>query len=344
MSSTARRIPSLDGLRALAILMVIYGHLTGTPGFPWFVRGDYPRFGVRIFFVISGFLITTLLLNEREKTGTISLRDFYVRRAYRIFPAASVFLVVVSIVYSRLVTIPDFLASFFYAVNYYSRSPVLGHMWSLSVEEQFYMLWPVLLLFCFRKRFTILLVGIALAPILRGIVSAIDFKAALLWFPCIQDALAIGCLLAVLGPKLDRIRPTIDRWIIPIAIVTLAMPAFTYPPGVQPIAILSLMNIGIALCVDHLIRHPYAFFNNPPIEWVGRLSYSLYLWQEPFVIHQIKGWWMNFPVNILCAFACACGSHYLVEKPFLALRERRKAAKRMHQQATAEAELATGTS
>jgi peptidoglycan/LPS O-acetylase OafA/YrhL len=96
------RIPSLDGLRALSISFVLLGHLAFTPGFPitrsWWTDA-YAHYGVRIFFVISGYLITTLLVREREKTGAIDLKQFYIRRAYRILPAAYFYLIVVTLVF-----------------------------------------------------------------------------------------------------------------------------------------------------------------------------------------------------------------------------------------------------
>ena len=91
--ATSSRIPSLDGLRTVSLACVVLAHLSGTRHFfRWDVLEIYGNFRVRIFFVISGFLITGLLLKERERSGTISLRDFYVRRAYRILPAAYVFM------------------------------------------------------------------------------------------------------------------------------------------------------------------------------------------------------------------------------------------------------------
>jgi peptidoglycan/LPS O-acetylase OafA/YrhL len=104
----------------------------------------YGSFGVRIFFVISGFLITGLLLNERERTGTISLPDFYVRRAYRILPAAYVFMLAMIAAHWHALSWSSIFAALTYSSNYlHEKNWVLGHLWSLSVEEQFYLLWPL---------------------------------------------------------------------------------------------------------------------------------------------------------------------------------------------------------
>jgi peptidoglycan/LPS O-acetylase OafA/YrhL len=325
MSSSPKRIPSLDGLRALAIIFVIVFHAAETDGFPPWLRlsSPYGSFGVRIFFVISGYLITTLLLKEKEKTGTISLWDFYVRRAYRILPAAYAYILCIAIIGHNLATWKDFLTSILYVENYYGHAPVFWHLWSLSIEEQFYLLWPALLLFFFRKRVPIVIFGLAMAPFFRGFAYVVDQKEMLVWFPAVQDALATGCLMALLGPRLNSLRRWTDRLIVPIAVLVFALPGLSYPHGVQPLIILSLTNFGIAICIDHCIRHPYRLLNNPPVEWVGRLSYSLYLWQEPFLFLQnVHRWWTRFPINILLALVCACASYYCIERPFLALRDR----------------------
>ena len=146
--SSSSRIPSLDGLRALSISFVLVGHLALNTGFPiqrsWWTDA-YAHYGVRIFFVISGFLITTLLLGERQKTGKIDLKEFYIRRAYRIFPAAYFYLLVVTFLFYSSLSLNYLVAAYTYMTSYAIHSPwILRHLWSLSVEEQFYMLWPAL--------------------------------------------------------------------------------------------------------------------------------------------------------------------------------------------------------
>ncbi len=147
------RLPSLDGLRAVSIALVLLGHLEGTKGFPSWLDShvDLGNLGVRVFFVISGFLITTLLVREWSDTGRISLTNFYLRRLFRIFPACYLFLSVMAIIsatgYIELRP-HDLLCGFTYTMNnHVDRSWYVGHLWSLSVEEQFYILWPVVLYF-----------------------------------------------------------------------------------------------------------------------------------------------------------------------------------------------------
>src|SRR5262249_451846 len=132
-SKPAFRIASLDGLRALSISLVLLGHLAGTQGFPIHaphLLARYADAAVRVFFVISGFLITTLLIREREKTGTISLKKFYWRRAVRIFPAAYFYMIVVSIAFHATLAWKDIAVAFTYMTSYSLLRPwVLGHLW-----------------------------------------------------------------------------------------------------------------------------------------------------------------------------------------------------------------------
>lgn len=135
------RIRTLDGLRALSISLVILGHLAGNPRIPPRLADamDFANFGVRVFFVISGFLITMLLLKEEAKTGTISLRNFYIRRVFRIFPAFYAYFAVIAVCSLAgyiVVNHSDLLAAAFYVMNFrFHPSWYLGHLWSLSVEE-----------------------------------------------------------------------------------------------------------------------------------------------------------------------------------------------------------------
>src|SRR6516225_7637364 len=136
----SRRIPSLDGLRAIAIGLVVFGHLCGTSNF--FPRstfaplGDFGNLGVRVFFVISGFLITLLMLDEIEATGTVSLKLFYLRRILRILPACYAYILFVLIAYRlglAALSPGDLFHAVTYTMNYYKQASwVFGHLWSLS--------------------------------------------------------------------------------------------------------------------------------------------------------------------------------------------------------------------
>ena len=161
-NSTDRRIPSLDGFRAISILMVCYGHLSGTRNFPVSIVeygrwcGDVAHLGVLVFFVISGFLITSLLMSEHEMTDAVSLKRFYLRRIVRIFPAFYAFILVMAVATllgAAQLTGRDFAYALTYTVNFEpNRALQIGHLWSLSVEEQFYLLWPLTLLLLRERR------------------------------------------------------------------------------------------------------------------------------------------------------------------------------------------------
>src|SRR5439155_2931926 len=177
MSAAAeRRIPSLDGLRAISITLVLVSHLAGTRNFPLSATtGNFlglGEFGVIVFFVISGFLITGLLLDELARTDRIRLGRFYFRRTLRIFPPYYMLIAVLAVAGAAGViqlAPHDVARTMTYTSNYYAgRSWFVGHTWSLSVEEQFYLLWPaVLLLAGTRRAFVIAGAVVLLAPVVR---------------------------------------------------------------------------------------------------------------------------------------------------------------------------------
>ena len=159
-AASIARIPSLDGLRTLSIFLVIALHtiqryaINHTVSTVWYGIFNGST-GVLIFFVISGYLITRLLLNEHQKSGSISLRGFYLRRAMRILPPLYVYVAVLLILgwAGRLaITKLDIVSALFFFHNYAPSSMwALEHFWSLSTEEQFYLIWPCILLYCLRR-------------------------------------------------------------------------------------------------------------------------------------------------------------------------------------------------
>src|ERR1019366_238747 len=178
MSGSAR-IPSLDGLRALSISLVIFAHLCGTTDWP-FSQGtlsatrNLGALGVRVFFVISGFLICQQLIDESQAQGTVSLRRFWLRRSLRIFPPAFAFIGVMCTLNhtARFLEPGDLTAAVTYTMNYHRQHAwQLGHLWSLSVEEQFYLTWPLVALAGVTHMRFCALVTIILGPFMRLLVS-----------------------------------------------------------------------------------------------------------------------------------------------------------------------------
>ncbi len=318
-----QRIPSLDGLRAISISLVCVAHLTHVKMVPSFFS-YYALTGVQIFFVISGYLITTILLSEYHQTSTISLRQFYIRRAYRILPAAGVYMLFAFTFYWHELRWYDIAAMLLYLVNFDPARPwMVGHLWSLGVEEQFYFLWPSVLKHSYRHRITILLGTIIFAPIFSAICFYFKIPGGGFgMFPSVANTLAIGCLLAILSPRIPKIRGW-AAFIMLLAVIFI--PTFDADTRVRTLfnlfVLSPIMQCSIAGLVLHVIRSPYWFLNFAPVMWLGRISYSLYLWQQPFFYAQIR-----YPAyRLLYGVALACLSYYVVEQPILRLRQNRAA-------------------
>ena len=331
--------PALDGIRALAILAVVLGHATGFPASGYL--------GVDIFFVLSGFLITTLLLDERLRTGAVSLRAFYRRRAYRLLPALF-FLLAVFVVVSALGVLANrspfdeaifgVLAGLGYFSNFAIATEAgarampseLTHLWSLAAEEQFYIVWPAVLFVVLQGRLRLalgVLVGgllLTTAEQLRLFFEGASWARIGFGVDTRSTSILVGCLLAVL--LASGARPRVEaaaRWVGPPAIVALGI-LLLWDPGravfAGPLllaAIGSAMLILLALDTGSLLARA---LSTPPLVFLGRISYSLYLWHLPvFVAFGISGSrveLMDLPA-LGVALACAIGSYYLVEMPFL---------------------------
>jgi len=321
------RIPTLDGLRGICISLVLLSHLSGTQHF---VRSDifelYGNLGVRTFFVLSGYLITAILTKEHAKAGGIALRDFYLRRAYRIVPPAYAFMLVAIATHWRVLSWANIAIALTFTSNYYYGGHyVLGHLWSLSAEEQFYLLWPLILVLFFRRRLWIIGGVLAAGPPLRIVLWMIWGRHGMGHpFPVLMDALAGGCALQMLQPQLVRYqRMFASRWFSLVPVVTALLPLMQlfstrFYQGVG----LSVLHVGIALSVQHVMASRYSVLNLRPVAWLGTISYSLYLWQQLFLNRASGEPWAAFPLNLVFAIGCGAASYYLVERPALRMRER----------------------
>ena len=317
-----KRIPSLDGLRAISITLVMLSHLVKWKHVSLAGAETYGELGVNIFFVLSGYLITNLLLREHQRTSTISLRDFYTRRAFRIFPAAFIFLAVVIPLFWHEMRWYHIAAAVFYAANMdLSRPWIFGHLWSLSIEEQFYLLWPFAVKKWRRHATTILVCVFLATPVFRAALYAFKVHNGLVGsLPVFADELAVGCLLAIFATRLPRISGYLAVAMVAIMILVPWFPATSATRSLFMLFVLRpLQQLSIAGIVLHVIQVPYRALNWQPISWVGKISYSLYLWQELFCSNPALHWGY---VLVLPALACACLSYYVVEQPMLRLRER----------------------
>ncbi|MCU0484381.1 MAG: acyltransferase [Chloroflexi bacterium] len=297
--------PEVEGLRGIAVVLVVLFHADLVALAGGFV-------GVDVFFVISGFLITALLLRERERTGRIGFLGFYARRARRLMPAALVVLVVTLVAAATLVAPLDrpgvaldgaaaavSLANIRFALaegDYFtvmaSPSPFL-HFWSLGVEEQFYLVWPALLLLGARGRRPRLGAGIVLAGVLAGSLAAcvIVTDVAPGWafysLPTRAWQLAAGGLLAIGAGALARLPgpPMAALGWMGLAAV-LAAPAMLDAsvayPGVA--ALLPTLGAAALIAAGERRHGPAGLLSLAPVRFLGRISYSLYLWHWPILV------------------------------------------------------------
>jgi peptidoglycan/LPS O-acetylase OafA/YrhL len=343
-----RHLAGLDGLRAIAVGLVILCHAALSSGFPSFpgsaeLSRQAAR-GVEIFFVLSGFLITWLLLQEERATGAISLRGFYFRRAFRILPAA-VFYLAVLCALAAPGWIPlrweEVVASLLFFRAWVEGSLATGHFWTLGIEEQFYLVWPFFLTLWpySRSRVWLIAAAVLLAPVWNQLnimmfgATGINHGRTDLRY----GSLMMGCLLAHL--RFDpRTRAWLQREALlrPAAVIAAALlfalsgTELARPvPSALRIFLPTAGFAGIALVINALVESRGGWIdrwmNAPFMTWTGRLSYSLYLWQQLFCRYEDTAavpWIRAFPWNVAATFAAAWVSYAWVEQPMLRLRER----------------------
>lgn len=342
--------PELDGIRGISILLVFGLHFI-----PRYFPGGY--FGVEVFFVLSGFLITALLLQEWRHRGSINLRDFYLRRAFRLGPALLVYLILIS-GYALLFmsrehaneTYIGVLATLSYVSNWMIAlvpsfpTGILAITWSLAVEEQFYLFWPLTLFLLLSRKLSlrsiILVIVVGLCAVIayrfflfhrgapfRRLYYATDTRA---------DGLLWGCLLACLVfwdllPKSRAFQFVVKALAVIGGIFLVYLVAVM--KSSNPLlfrGVFNLATVAITALVAAVVLWPgfsgFVILKFRPLVWIGRISYGLYLWHWPvrgFVFGpQAQPPAGRIIVAVLLTFAIASLSFYLIEQPFLRLKKR----------------------
>jgi len=338
--------PALDGLRGISILAVLGFHA----GIAWLGGGFL---GVDIFFVLSGFLITALLCEEWERHGSISLKGFYIRRLRRLVPALVAMLVLYTIAMlilhrggDLLYPLRSVLLVLLYVANWAMMADPasiqyhLGHAWSLSIEEQFYLIWPLLLLWLFRKGISrrdivlTVIVGLVASACVHLVLwrEGASFSRVYYGLDTRAFSLLAGCLVGLMTawgmlPASPRARRWFGRGaalsVAALAVLTVISVFGTiYPAG----SIYLAASAAAAVIVIALMLSPSGrlarLLGWPPLVWIGRLSYSLYLWHFPIYafFHTIMpreryGLMALLPPTIV-TFIAAIASYYGIERRF----------------------------
>jgi peptidoglycan/LPS O-acetylase OafA/YrhL len=339
-------VPTLDGWRALSISLVVLHHSQIQSSVP--ILGPLLQslahlgeVGVELFFAISGLLICSRLLDEESRAGQINVNAFYVRRFFRILPAASFYLLVIAILAAlQIITVfpADWFASLFFFRNYamlfeyLNHSPLslhwyTGHFWSLSMEEHFYLILPAVLV-TFKRTRRWVLAGMAVSVALwRMVLTHLIHRDYQFNFRTDThvDALLIPAMIALTLYPLTRneaARRYIRVWSFPMFV---AIELFLLNTRVP--CRFTLQAIVLPLLILSTVLYPNTvqgrILETKPLRWIGCISYSLYLWQQLFFGVNFAGSppglaLLRKPeINLLALLACATFSHYVIEKPFI---------------------------
>lgn len=343
-------LPSLDGMRAISIVLVLVAHGTWAAGRQDLFGAYLGRLGVSVFFVISGLLITWLMIRERDATNAFSLRNFYIRRFLRILPVYWLLIfVVIFLKHAHVISIPwlDIVRAVTFTHNYpaslahpYFYAWWLDHTWSLSVEEQFYLLWPTLFALLpsrFAPGLTVILTFSG--PILRILIyflfhslRGLDYNG----FEYHVDHLMAGCASAFLiessvwrgrvlkMPVCLTLVATSSFLLVlnPILISHLSGHSFTSTAFNLIVPTIEAVAIALTLLVVVAGKQGLVFrtLNCRALVHLGKLSYSLYIWQQLFLLHRAATNIFSLLWRLLAIYLVAFCSFNFFERPFLKLR------------------------
>jgi peptidoglycan/LPS O-acetylase OafA/YrhL len=321
-------IPALDGLRAFAIVLVMLSHAN----FRLFENGGI---GVPVFFVLSGFLITTLLVEEFQRKNTLEFKAFYIRRTFRLFPAFYVMLLVTffyALLFNKIMfndILSEIIASGLYVYNiswlWGVKDIMLYHTWSLAVEEQYYIFWPILL-FLFLKKGSLNGISILLVVLISFFVISTTFKlfhnnTYAIAKSIASESIFIGCLGAVLrwrGMLNFKISSLIVFFCITAIFIIGMLPCDTFNSYNPKF----FAGIFAMITILYLVNTKEGFlskiFNNKTSVFIGKISYSLYLWHLPvfkiFKFHSTLPVLVSFVGKFVVSIIFATLSWYLIEK------------------------------
>ncbi len=354
---TFEYVPSLDGVRAIAVLVVVFFHATLVfPQFRYYFQGGF--LGVDIFFVLSGFLITSILLKEFDQTENISLKNFYARRFLRLTPAYWFHLLIIfifayqifpKIEVDKLFDNNTFVYSLLYLTNWQRAlgSPdaagLLGHTWSLAIEEQFYLFWSLALLLMLRKmsRKTVAITTfslILLTLIFRAwrYTNSESYNFLYNSFDSRMDALLIGCLFSqIVAWRLIPQKFYESQWFDLLSLIALFITVaiffnvydsyktpFLYQGGLTIFAF--AVGVLIVWIVTHKTNKLNGLLQFSPLIWLGKTSYGIYLWHSAAIAFANEFDWspiVKLLIALTLTLAITAFSYYAIELPFLRRKE-----------------------
>jgi len=337
-------IKGLNGLRAISILMVLLAHLGlkwSLPKNEFFQERLWPLIsgntGVMIFFVVSGFLITSLLLDEKNRTGTINLKFFFLRRFLRLLPPFILMMILAGILmaFNQIpISAVGLFYSFFYIYNFIPKANYTGelaHTWSLAVEEQFYFTWPFVLAFIKNLKIILglsfIIVGscVALFVFNQSNDLANDYHINRWFLPAISPII-MGAIIAILKDKSVRFIESPGVFII--GLVLFLSPLYV------PFDLLTYVSFFQAAGVASILLWIYHNQSNllikglelKPVFYIGQISYGIYIFQGIFLTTgpSLKWWLQSYPYNVLLTFAVAVLSYHFLERPIHKYKEKFK--------------------
>jgi peptidoglycan/LPS O-acetylase OafA/YrhL len=337
--------PELDGLRGISILLVYLHHLYRPLAPAGFL-------GVDIFFVLSGFLITSLLVEEWDQKGEISLKNFYIRRALRLMPAVFLLILVLallSFVVDKKSAIQirngiwltlSYISNWFFAHGYFLKSNPLSVTWSLAIEEQFYLTWPLFLTLALKSNLqrrwilSVLALIIAAIPLRTWILLEQGIDIHRLYYGADTRAygLSIGCLVGLLVtwnllPHSKGFR-IFTNFMAAMGVIFFAYSMFFASWNLLFSGGFALVSLSVAFSLIVVMLYPpkfaLAILGFTPLVWIGRISYGLYLWHWTvywFIVHKkalaFATPFIQWVAMVVLSLSLPALSYHFVEKPFL---------------------------